>query len=109
MRLRYGTLTPQPFAAQYTDPRLILFNAVTDIKLPDRIPPLQLLEFNSTKLTAYPAVQLFKLPVTAGVTVIVHPANQQLIELTDLLPESPRFVTPGQLPNLILKTADTFR
>lgn len=109
MRLRYGTLTPQPLAAQYTDPRLILFNAVTDIELPDRIPPLQLLEFYSSKLTAYPAIQPFEEPVTAGITIIVYPANQQLIELADLLPESARFVTPGQLPNLILKTADTLR
>lgn len=86
-----------------------LIDAPANIKLPDRIPPLQLLEFNSTKFTAYPAVQPFEKPVVASIPVIVNPANKQLIQLPNLFHETTRSVTTGQLSNLVLKTADTLR
>ena len=86
-----------------------LIDAPANIKLPDRIPPLQLFEFNSTKFTAYPAVQSLEKPVVASIPVIVNPANQQLIKLPNLFPEFTRPVTTGQLSNLVLKTADTLR
>jgi len=109
MRLRNSALTPQPLAAQHADPRLILFDSITNIELIGRIPPLQLLQFNSTKFAPYPTVHMSKKPITADVPVIIYPASQQHIKPVNLFLESARLITPSQIPNLVLKTADTLR
>ena len=76
-------------------------------ELCNSIVTFKLFELNRSQLTPYPAIQSLQHPTAPDITIIVHPASQGLIKTRNDLGILPRFISPGQLANLVLKTGDT--
>lgn len=84
MRLRRTAQAPPTFTSQYSKPGIILRQASVPIELPDRVPPLQLLEFDRPYLPAYPAIQVYELRSTPTQAEVTYPPDEQLVQELNL-------------------------
>jgi hypothetical protein len=109
LRLRHPASPPQTLAAQGSLPRLFLCDSITHVEAGCSIATLQLFELHYPQLPAYPAIQFQQLVVAADVPIVVNPTPQRQIQPGNNFRVPPRTVPPCQLPNRILKTADTLR